>query len=493
MTDLRTAIALHRFGLGARPGGLDRLGADPREALLGDVTARHEPSPFAGLLTSQQLLERFMDFRGERQAARAAASAGQAATPVAGTANAPQSVPPPSPSPAPTAAPAPAPASGAPATQGVAPVMSMQNPVPAFVQDEVWARLQAGAKSPLGFQERLVLFWADHFTVASVNPRVRITCGAFEREAIRPNIAGRFEDLALAVMAHPAMLIYLDNAQSIGPGSIAGINRRRGLNENLAREILELHTLGVDGGYTQSDVTRLAEILTGWSLVGPNGEGGKPGEFLFRPRAHEPGSRAVLGRTYAQEGIEQGRAVLMDLARHPATARHVATKLVRHFIADEPPQPAIERVAQAFTRSGGRLPAVYEALLSAPEAWEPRQKKLRKPYEYVVATLRALSIEPETAAAMRALVLMGQPMFGAPSPKGWPEEAAAWTAPDAFKTRLDMAEIAARRAGDAKPMELAKSVLGPLLADETEAAIRRAESRHQAVALLLMSPEFQRR
>ena len=364
----------------------------------------------------------------------------------------------------------------------------------------------------IGFQERLALFWSNHFTVAGVNPRVRIVCGSFEREAIRPHVAGRFEDMLQAVESHPAMLMYLDNAQSFGPTSQAGRNRKRGLNENLAREILELHTLGVDGGYTQNDVTRFAEVLTGWSLVGAQANGGEPGTFLFRPQMHEPGSRKVLGRDYPHGGIDQGRAVLSDLARHSATARHIATKLVRHFFADSPPPAAVKRVQDAFTASGGQLMPVYEALLSAPEAWEPATSKLRTPYEYVVALYRALKlplvVTPETGSSglgagsvsvgemgqiMRLLNLTGQPVFSAPSPKGWPEEAAAWAAPDAFKTRLDMAENAARRVAMLRPLDLAQDILGPRLSEETQTAIRRAETSHQGLALMLMSPEFQRR
>ena len=386
------------------------------------------------------------------------------------------------------------------------------NPVQIFSQDELAARLQSAVTATIGFKERLALFWSNHFTVAGVNPRVRIVCGSFEREAIRPHLAGRFEDMLLAAESHPAMLMYLDNAQSFGPTSQAGRNRKRGLNENLAREILELHTLGVDGGYSQADVTRFAEILTGWTVVGAQANGGEPGTFLFRPQMHEPGIRKVLGRDYPQTGMGQGKAVLSDLARHPATARHIATKLVRHFIADTPPPAAVKRVQEAFTSSGGQLMTVYEELLSAPEAWEPATSKLRTPYEYAVALYRALKLPilltPETGTSglgagtvsvneinqiTRLLTLTGQPVFSAPSPKGWPEEAAAWAAPDAFKTRLDMAENAARRVATLRPLELAEDILGPRLTDETRTAIRRAETSYQGLALMLMSPEFQRR
>jgi uncharacterized protein (DUF1800 family) len=450
--------------------------------------------------TSAELLVRFMDFRGERRAARE-----EAASRAAGDIGLP---PPPQPPDMMAGAPA-APAAGTapPAAQkgaarGAA-AMQPPNPVPTFVQEELAARLQVAMAAPIGFKERLALFWANHFTVAGVNPRTRIVCGSFEREAIRPHVSGRFTDMLQAAVAHPAMLLYLDNALSFGPKSQAGRNRKRGLNENLAREILELHTLGVAGGYTQGDVTRFAEVLTGWSMVGAQANGGEPGTFLFRPQMHEPGSRKILGRDYPQPGMDQGRAVLADLSRHPSTARHIATKLVRHFIADTPPPAVVERVASAFKSSDGQLPAVYEALLAGPEAWEPAAAKLRTPYEYTVALYRALQIplgtpnsavsQIELGLVMRVLTLTGQPIFSAPSPKGWPEEMAAWTAPDAFRTRLDLAESAARKVAALRPLEVAEDVLGPRLSDETRTAIRRAETSHQGLALMLMSPEFQRR
>jgi uncharacterized protein (DUF1800 family) len=502
MIDMQTALAFHRFGLGARPGDMGRLKGPARTALLDEVTAKPSPSPFEGMLTSADLLVRFMDFRGERRAVReaaAATAAGQVGLPPAAPM---QDIAARRPAmdtagPGIAAPPMPKGPSGRPLVDRS--MLALQNPVPAFSQEELAARLQASAQAPIGFQERLALFWANHFTVAGVNPRVRIVCGSFEREAIRPHVAGRFEDMLQAAESHPAMLMYLDNAQSFGPTSQAGRNRKKGLNENLAREILELHTLGVAGGYTQADVTRFAEILTGWSLVGAQANGGEPGTFLFRPQMHEPGGRKVMGRDYPQSGMDQGRAVLSDLAGHPSTATFIATKLVRHFIADAPPPAAVKRVSEAFTASGGQLMATYEALLSAPEAWEPAPRKLRTPYEYVLALYRALQHPAHTnpaqsvGLAMRLLTLTGQPVFSAPSPKGWPEEAAAWTAPDAFKTRLDFAETESRRAANLRPIELAQDILGPRLSEETLTAIRRAETNYQGLALMLMSPEFQRR
>src|SRR4029453_2959032 len=233
---------------------------------------------------------------------------------------------------------------------------------------EIRARLDAPLDPEIGFAERLVWFCSNHFCGSA--ERVPNMAGGYEREAIRPHILGRYADMLLAVEGHPAMLVYLDNFVSIGPNSIAGINRTRGLNENLAREILELHTLGVRTGYSQGDVTRFAKVLTGWTVISVNDNPEHGAEFIFNRRLHEPGPQQVMEKTYPHTGVEQGRAVLMDLARHPATATHVATKLARHFVADEPPAAAVARVAQAFTASGGDLPSVHRSLLDLRESWQ---------------------------------------------------------------------------------------------------------------------------
>ena len=254
-------------------------------------------------------------------------------------------------------------------------------PVPPWPQQvflaEAKARFSGTVHVPqIGFGERLAMFWANHFAIsAAKGPHVRVIAGAFEREAIRPHVFGRFADMLLAVETHPAMLFFLDNQQSFGPNSVAGQNRKRGLNENLAREILELHTLGVNGGYTQDDVTSLARIITGWTVVGREGRLGPPGTFAFFANAHEPGDQRLLGKTYVDAGFEQGRAALMDLARHPATATHVAVKLARHFISDDPPKALIDKLATTFKATEGDLAAVSTALVEAEESWAPDARK----------------------------------------------------------------------------------------------------------------------
>jgi uncharacterized protein (DUF1800 family) len=483
-------LAFQRFGLGAKHDGVAALAGDRsavRKALLDEAHSKADGVSFEGLPTSAELLVRLIAYRDQQQAARARKRENQgSAAPMAEAGSGGEAMTDRGSS---TAA-SPGEAKSAAAQPGPP---TERNPAQESVRAELAARVAAAASAPIGFRERLALFWSNHFTVAATNQRVRILAGSFEREAIRPHLTGRFEDMLLAVESHPAMLFYLDNERSFGPNSQAGQRRSKGLNENLAREILELHTVGADAGYSQADVTRFAEILTGWTVVGPKANGGPTGTFIFRPQMHEPGARTVMGRSYAQEGVGQGRAVLRDLARHPSTARHVATKLCRHFLSDTPPKAAVDAVETAFTRSNGRLPALYEALLASETAFAMPATKLRTPYEYVMALVRAFDLAPDVQRIMNGMRLMGQPPFQAPSPKGWPDDAAAWAAPDAIKTRLDIANSAAQRILRAEPLQVAERLYGPLLSDETRTMLRRAESKQQAVALLLMSPEFQRR
>jgi uncharacterized protein (DUF1800 family) len=210
---------------------------------------------------------------------------------------------------------------------------------------EALARLQRAVIADCGFVERLVVFWSNHFCIsANKGGLARMWAGSFEREAIRPHVLGRFSDMLKAVEQHPAMLFFLDNQQSLGPESRAGENRKRGLNENLAREIMELHTLGVGGGYSQDDVTSLARIITGWTFAGRLGQLGTPGTFVFNANAHQPGAQRLLGKIYENNGVAQGEAALADIARHPSTAKFIATKFVRHFVADDPPPALVARL-----------------------------------------------------------------------------------------------------------------------------------------------------
>lgn len=361
---------------------------------------------------------------------------------------------------------------------------------------EALARLQRAMMVDCGFTERLVVFWSNHFCIsASKGELARMWAGAFEREAIRPHVLGRFADMLKAVEQHPAMLFFLDNQQSLGPDSRAGQNRKRGLNENLAREVMELHTLGVGGGYTQQDVTSLARIITGWTFAGRQGQLGAPGSFAFNANAHQPGPQQLLGKTYEAAGLAQGEAALADIARHPSTANFIATKFVRHFLVDDPPQAVVARLRDVFVRTDGDLKALATALLDSDEAWKAPLTKMRSPYDFLVASGRLLARVPEDPGVyLNSLNLLGQPLWTPAGPNGFPDTAAVWAAPEGIKLRLDIAsQMGARLGPNIDPLDLLEFAAADAASIETRRTIERAESRQQALALLLMSPELQRR
>lgn len=475
--------AVRRFGLGARPGSLAEAARDPRGFVRADLARSDASLPDADLPSSAEALARLFDDQKRVEEERRRAASPPASDPAM--------APPPSAPPR--------------AMAGVAEPAAMEaaKPKPAepsleqkIFRAEAAARLRAQIEAEVGFVERLVAFWSNHFAVSVAKGQfVRVTAGAFEREAIRPHVLGRFADMLVAVERHPAMLNYLDNQQSIGPGSKVGRKKGKGLNENLAREILELHTLGVAGGYDQADVTSFARVLTGWTVGGRAAKPGTVGAFVFHAGAHEPGSQTVLGRAHAEAGEAQGLAVLADLARAPATARHVAGKLVRHFVADRPPEPLVERLARVFLDTDGDLKALAEALIDADLAWSTPAGKLRAPDEFVVAMARTAGAPPaDPGPTLHAMGALGRPLWQPTSPAGFPDTTAAWAAPEAMKLRLDVAAAAAARMRDVRdPGMVLDATLGPAASPETREAVTRAESRQQALALLFLSPEFQRR
>ena len=344
------------------------------------------------------------------------------------------------------------------------------------------------------FRERLVWFWSNHFTVSIRRGIVNAFAGAFVEDAIRPHVTGTFQDMLLAVMRHPAMLLYLDNAASAGPNSprvSAATNpagARRGLNENLARECLELHTVTPASGYTQADVTSFARILTGWSvdLREP------PLGFRYRPGVHEPGVHRVLNRDFP-DGENGGIEALRFLASHPSTHRNLAKKLAGHFVSDIPPPAAVRKIEAVLRDTGGDLGAAAAALTQLPEAWV-HGGKFRTPLELTVASFRALDVPADPPPAFLGILSgLGQPLWNAPAPDGWSDAAATWTSPEFMMRRIDWAYGFAARIGERDPRAIAGAVLGSLLRPETGDAIARAESRRDAITLLLTSPEFQRR
>jgi uncharacterized protein (DUF1800 family) len=464
--DLKASIAVTRFGLGARPGEIDAAKPDPAGYLKAQIRPDGADQPAGDFETSAQSLMGLRQLQANQRQARLAGDA------------------------------------------AADPVKAALKMIRDGAGGEFIARAALASETPAGFRERWALFWFNHFTVGQKNLQTVILKGPFEREAIRPNVFGRFENLLVASTSHPAMLIYLDQIQSVGPDSqYAGLARTGmfpalkgigGLNENLAREVMELHTLGVGSGYTQADVTEFARALTGWSIEGLNerrmGQFGEPGQFTFRQGAHEPGVRHILGKAYPQDGINQAHAMLTDLAANPATAHHIAVKLAVHFVADDPPPSLVRRLEDNFNASGGRLDKVAEALIDSPEAWAPEQRKFKTPYEFLISSYRAAGIPagPEIAPVLTGL---GEKPFSAPSPKGWAEDAQTWASPDGVVKRMGWSEAFAARVvpADAQPMQIAENTLGARLNPATATAISRAESRPEAFSILLMSPEFQRR
>lgn len=437
-------IAAERFGYGARPDELARIAKDPKGWLRAqvDVKAVAPPSlkrlpPSAGTITRVMEAKRLGD---KRLMQRTRKSMGQAS------------------------------------------------------RREAILRTLSAVESDLPFRERLVHFWSNHFTVSAQRTLISPIVGAFEREAIRPHVSGRFMDMLLASTRHPAMLLYLDNASSVGPNSSVGRRRSRGLNENLAREVLELHTLGVDGGYRQEDVIRLAELLTGWSIARP--EDAQAGKFHFRSRAHQPGSKTFLGQRFDQGGAVEGEWALALLARHPATARHIAAKLTRHFISDAPPPHVIRRLERKFLDTDGDLSALAHELIDCTDAWVPTPQKIKSPNDLVISTFRLLGTGalPEDVLA-RSLEFLGQVPFRAPSPEGWPDVADDWISPGTLMMRLKWAHFVAAHVQADKGLRdvLARRISLPAFSAATRREVSRAESMHEALALFVASPEFQRR
>ena len=453
-----TIIAANRFGLGAKPGDFARIGNDPRGWLKAQTNSA---DPVRGLPGTDEVLLKVQELRNMRRAAR---------------------------------------------DENEDPVERYAQTVRRYYLAQVRARYRTAAATDSPFAERLVHFWSNHFAVSADKQPIPALAGIYEAEAIRPNIGGNFAALLRAAVQHPAMIIYLDNQRSVGKGSKLGkrANRFRrdqefGLNENLAREILELHTLGVDGGYTQDDVTSFAKVLTGWSIGGANARGrfadGEPGTFEFREAVHEPGAHRVLGKRYTQDGIDQGEAVLDDLAVHPSTARFLASKLARHFVADEPPQALVDRLAGVYLENGGELTPVYETLIDSDEAWTDAQSKYKTPHDFVLSAVRAFNHVPDDGRFLTgALDAMGQTPYRPGSPEGWPDTADAWGGADALYKRIEWSAAVADYAGSrVNPVDIGDAVLGDFLSSRTRKAISRAESIMQGTTLLLAGPEFQRR
>lgn len=460
----RTA-AVNRFGLGAKPGERVRV-QDARGWLHGQLRPAPLPPMFKDLPDSLSLLRREADYRRARRAARNESDDGS-------------------------------------------PALAQQRALRRDAIEDIAVRYRHAGATDRPFAERLVHFWSNHFAISIDKNSARLLAAPMEREAVRPHVFGNFRDLLLAVETHPGMLLYLDNAASVGDGSQlvqrlarrvarrgdAGAPRRLGLNENLAREILELHTLGVDGGYRQQDVIELARAITGWGTPSSREWTDATTAFVFRAGAHEPGPRMVLGRRYAEGGESQGRAILGDLALHPSTARHLATKLARHFVSDLPPPMLVDRMAAAYLRSGGELNALYAAMIDDDAAWSAEARKFKTPQDFLVSALRAGSIDLERRpqSLNRLLQALGQPAFMPRSPAGFPDTADDWASGDGLRKRIQAAGMLADHVPDDRmPHAIALDVLGTSAVDGLLGdALRRAGSPREGMALLFSSPAFQ--
>lgn len=479
------AIAANRFGLGARPGELRVIAADPRGWLKAQLTPESTPpAEVASLPHTAEAAAAFYNWVASIGIAPGVnlSDASVKAQPVA--------------------------ASGmAGAEQGKLSVeQSYIHTLGPPYAAAVGARFRLGVTTERPFFERLVRFWSNHFTVSAAKPEIIALAPVYERDVIRPHLCGGFSDMLLASCRHPGMLIYLDNFLSIGPNSPLAHNpqllppylreRMKGLNENLGREILELHTLGVRTVYTQDDVTSLARIITGWTVRGPNDARDNDNRFHYVDFAHEPGAHSLLGKRYAPNREGQGIEALRDLALHPSTATHLATKLARHFISDQPPPESVARIARSYLDSAGDLRTTTLAVIDDAAAWTPRLSKLKTPEDFVVSSLRAVGAPAPSGRKLIALMeRMGQRPYGAPGPDGWSDVEDGWTGADAIWKRIEWASALGAGAASATmdPAAVADSALGPLLSAPTLQAIRAADSPAQGLALLLASPDFQRR
>ena len=457
-----TFIAVTRFGLGAKPGDLRTLSHDPRGWLEAQLKPEYAQNQTLNSLPStMQAVQHMREDNEMKKQAKEDASATQDEN----------------------------------SKEMYADKIKTANQE--NNQDyirQVAALTRAAVNSPAPFFERLVQFWRNHFTVSITKGQDRILVTAFERDAIRPNVLGNFHDMLRASTRHPAMQIYLDNFRSVGPRSKAGLRKGKGLNENLAREIMELHTLSVNGGYTQNDVTEFAKILTGWT-IDSSGKGDGSG-FLFAPSFHEPGPKTLLGMNFREDGVYEGEQALAIFAKSPATAHFIATKLARHFIADDPPESAVATLAAAFTHYNGDLIPVYRTLIALNEAWQNPLAKVKTPNDLILSLLRATGLGDtiEDKKLIGAFRMLGQMPFSAPSPAGWSDRSSDWIGAEALLQRIDLVRFIARAVHtQVDPADLLENTIGPVASNDTRFAVTHAGSTQEAIALLFSSPEFQRR
>ena len=441
MNDKYAVIAANRFGLGAKPGDLERAKQNPQKWLLDQlVIPEFSPSHF----DSGEAIGGFYDYRSEKKRFKQQKS-----------------------------------------------MNNPKNPAGKIFSGMAADTVVTAINDEHSLNRRLLDFFSNHFSVSGQGGMMKLLAPTLEREAIAPNLLGSFYDMLLAVEQHPSMLVYLDNDKSVGPTTKAA-KKNRGLNENLAREILELHTLGVNGGYNLEDIQELASAITGWSISRPVDD--KHG-FVYRRYAHEPGPKVVLGRVYRDTGKSQGEAILKDLSVHPATAHYVSFKMARHFISDTPSEELVKAMTDVWRETEGSIKAVVTTMIKHPDSWQLESEKLKTPREFYISVLRATGVAvPHARMVVGTLTNLGQTPFGAGSPAGYADVASAWNGADALLKRVDWVNMITRQVRmNQPPIQFAKAHSGSLLSDHTATVVSRAESRQQGLALYLLSPEFLRR
>ena len=453
MSNIEAVIATNRFGLGARPGEIKTVGSHPRGWLYNQL---HQADSI--LINTPALPDSETVIANRIKAKNKSPQMGYTEQ----------------------------------NRQNAAKIMRQS--VARLLQDEIRFRNEHATRTRVSFLERWVRFWSNHFTVSTRNPEIMDLAGSFEREAIRPFALSHFNDLLVSSSLHPAMLIYLDNHRSVGPNIWGAERYRRGLNENLAREILELHTLGVDGGYTQADVTAFAKALTGWTVSAPPFSSKHYGQTMFIKRMHEPGKQWILQREY--DGTSrQAKNVLKTLAHHPSTATHIATKLARHFISDHPPQKAVDSLRTRFLTTDGNLMELAKTLINLPDSWSTSLQKFKRPDELMISTARILGFDSIFHTRVDKIYQsLGQIPFSAPAPDGWSDMSVDWIGSDSIYKRLEWANAVSRReASIIRPISFLGEAVGHLVSQATRQAVLGAGSPSQGLTLALMSPEFQRR
>ena len=463
MTNEAAFIATHRFGLGPKPGELRAVRSDPRGWLREQVGRSSLPSDFPlGANVTEAI-----DFGLNEDGAFRRSEEGQA--------------------------------------------LRAQRRDRTAAQVDTRLRYRMRTETP--FAERLVAFWSNHFSFSVPGNASFIQqagAASFEQDVVRPHAFGKFEDLAFWALTYPAMVSYLDNDRSVGPNSVVGGGVRSVINENLARETLELYVMGVDGGYSQDDVEQMALVLTGWSFRQQRLQGysrrarrrspgserlQRYGRAEFFPMLHEPGTKTIMGMTFEEAGADEFRQVIRALTRHPSTARYIATKLAQHFISDTPSEAAIDRLATTFRETEGDLEAVSLQLINIEEAWTQPHRKIKTPYDFVLAVGRSTGLgDRESFRAGPFMASLGQTLFGAPDPRGWPDDEVSWVTPAKIMRRVEWVSVQAERQfKQMDPRRFLADTIGDLASDRLQFAVRGAPSRAEGVAIVLLSPEFQRR